>query len=399
MRAPAKPGLLLVATRELRWMRRDGVALVLTLLVPVIAFAILTITFSNAVIRNLRVAVVDADRSATSLTYVQAIASAPGVTIAVRSSDMRSAMQAIRSGAAIAAVYIPENFERDLLARKRPQVVSLYNRQYYTPGNNAASAIQNAVAAATATLPHETSQSYKPGVLVAEQYVLSNPALNFAQFLLRAVLPTVLHVVVAIAAGYAVGSEFSQRSKRAWMRAAGGRPLVALIGKLMPLFAIFIVMMAADAAIIHVLYGAPFRGAPVLVAAVACLLIIAYLSFGALLVLLTQALPTGLSLIAIFCNPAFGFAGVGFPVVAMGTFPKAWGSILPLRWYLEILIDQAERGLPPSNSVRPFVILAGLACLFFALAWLRLRAIAAAPPRREETPAPASDTGEAWRSQ
>jgi ABC-2 type transport system permease protein len=389
VRAPAKPGPLLVATRELRWMQRDGVALVLALLVPVLAFAILTLTFSNAVIRNLRVAVVDADRSATSLTYVQAIASAPGVTVAERSSDMRGAMRAIRSGEAIAAVYIPENFERELLARQRPQIVALYNRQYYTPGNNAASAIQNAVAAATAALPREAGPAgYKPGALVVEQYVLSNPALNFAQFLLRAVLPTVLHVVTAIAAGYAVGSEFSRRSKRAWMRAAGGRPLVAIIGKLMPLFGIFIIMMVADAAIIHALYGVSFRGAPLLVAAAACLLLIGYLSFGALLVLLTQALPTGLSLIAIFCNPAFGFAGVGFPVVAMGTFPKAWGAILPLRWYLEILIDQAARGLPPSNSVRPFLILAGLAGLYFALAWARLRAIADTRPRPEEALAP-----------
>ncbi len=368
-------------------MRRDGVALVLAVLVPVIAFAILTLTFSNAVIRNLRVAIVDADRSATSRIYVQSIASAPGVTVAERSSDMRSAMEAVRSGDAIAAVYIPENFERDLLARKRPQVVSLYNRQYFTPGNNAASSISSAISAATATLPHEANGAgYKPGVLVAEQYVLSNPALNFAQFLLRAVLPTVLQVVVGIAGCYAVGSEFSQRSKRAWMRVAGGRPLVALIGKFLPLFAIFLIMMVVDAAIIHVLYGVSFRGDPLLVAAAACLLLIGYLSFGALLVLLTQALPIGLSLVAIFCNPAFGFAGVGFPVVAMGTFPQAWGSILPFRWYLQILFEQAARGVPTSDSVRPFMILAGLACLYFALAWVRLRAIANARPKREETP-------------
>jgi len=256
-------------------MQRDGVALILALLVPVLAFAILTLTFSNAVIRNLRVAIVDADRSATSLIYVQSIASAPGVTVAERSSDMRSAMEAVRSGDAIAAVYIPENFERDLLARKRPQVVSLYNRQYFTPGNNAASSISNAISAATATLPHEAEGGgYKPGVLVAEQYVLSNPALNFAQFLLRAVLPTVLQVVVGISGGYAIGSEFSQRSKRAWMRAAGGRPLVALMGKLLPFFAIFLVMMVVDAAIIHVLYGVSFRGDPLLVAAAACLMLI-----------------------------------------------------------------------------------------------------------------------------
>ena len=179
MKRPARPGLLCVATRELRWMRRDQVALVLSIIVPVIAFAVLTLTFSNAVIRNLRVTIVDADRSATSLTYVQAIGSAPGVSVAERSGDMTSAMRAIRSGEAIAAVYIPENFERDLLAGHRPQIVTLYNRQYFTPGNNANSTISNAIAAATATLPRGgDGGGYRPGALVSEQYVLSNPALE-----------------------------------------------------------------------------------------------------------------------------------------------------------------------------------------------------------------------------
>ena len=101
-------------------MRRDRLALFLAIGVPIIAFAILAGIFSNAVVRNLRVSVVDADRSPTSLTYVQAIASAPGVSVAERSGDMTSAMHAIRSGDAIAAVYIPENFERDLIDREAP---------------------------------------------------------------------------------------------------------------------------------------------------------------------------------------------------------------------------------------------------------------------------------------
>ena len=125
MRRPPPPGLTLVAVRELRWMRRDRLALFLAIGVPIIAFVILSGIFSNAVVRNLRVSVVDADRSATSLTYIQAIASAPGVRVAQRSGDMTSAMHAIRSGDAIAAVYIPEHFERDLIDRKRPQIVVL----------------------------------------------------------------------------------------------------------------------------------------------------------------------------------------------------------------------------------------------------------------------------------
>ena len=156
MKAPPRPGFLLVAAREWRWMRRDRLALFLAIGVPVFAFAVLALIFSNAVIRNLKVTVVDADRSPTSLTYVQATASAPGISVAERSGDMSSAMHAIRSGDAIAAIYIPENFERDLVAQQRPKIVALYNRQYFTPGNSASAAISNAVAAATATLPRAT---------------------------------------------------------------------------------------------------------------------------------------------------------------------------------------------------------------------------------------------------
>ena len=119
-RAP-RPGILLVATRELRWMRRDGLALFLVIGVPVIAFALLAFTFSNAVIRNLRVSIVDADRTPTSMTYVQAIGSAPGVKVAERSDDLQGAMHAIRSGVAIAAIYIPPDFERDLWRESAPR--------------------------------------------------------------------------------------------------------------------------------------------------------------------------------------------------------------------------------------------------------------------------------------
>jgi ABC-2 type transport system permease protein len=394
VRRPARPGILLVATRELRWMRRDGLALFLAIGVPIIAFAILAAVFSNPVVRNLRVSVVDADRSATSLTYVQSLASAPGVSVAQRSGDMTSAMHAIRSGDAIAAVYIPENFERDLIDRKRPQVVVLYNRQYFSPGNSASAAISSAVAAATATLPDTSpaaGKSFSPGSLVVEEYVLTNPALNYAQFLLRAILPHVLHVVVAIAAGYAVGSEFSRRSRRAWLRAAGGSPLTALVGKLMPLFGIFIVMMVADAGIIHGLFAVTFRGDSLIMGAAACLLIIAYLAVGAFFQLLVGELATGMSLTALICNPAFGFAGVGFPLIAMGAFPRLWGDALPLRWYMQILFDQAVRGLPPASSVQPLLALGALALGFFALSWLRLRALARTSPSHPREEAPAGD--------
>src|SRR4029077_12154245 len=82
-----RPGLLSVMQRELAWLWHDRVALFLVIGVPLLAFAVLSLTFSNAVIRDLRVDVVDQDQSHTSMTYVEALNAAPGVTVTGRSTD------------------------------------------------------------------------------------------------------------------------------------------------------------------------------------------------------------------------------------------------------------------------------------------------------------------------
>ena len=183
-------------------------------------------------------------------------------------------------------------------------------------------------------------------------------------------------MVVAISAGYAVGSEFSWRSRRAWLKAAGGNPLAALFGKLALLFSVFVVMAAIGSVIVHGLFVVPFRGEVALMGAAGCLLVFAYLAVGALFQLLVLNLPLGLSITGIFCPPAFGFAGVGFPILAMNGFARFWGDLLPLRWYIQILFDQAVRGLPTWATAPSFAVLGGLAICLSALCWICLRSIA-----------------------
>ena len=376
-----RPGFLAVAARELRWIWTDRVAFLIVLILPLMAATILASTFSAPVIRGLHIAVVDEDRTPTSMAYVQAVDAAPGVTVAARFDDLSSAMHAVRSGDAIAVVFLPEHLERDSLAGRRPQIVVFYNEQIYTAGNLASSSLRSALGAVTAKLASRGGGGFRPGQLVVERYALVNPQTNYAQFLLRALLPTVLHVLITIAGGFAVGSEFQYRSLREWLATAGGRPTTALAGKLAPYLALFLVQFAVGLAILHLAFHLQFRGDPVLTAVSATLLISAYLALGALLQALTKNLASGLSLAGLICSPAFGFAGVGFPVLGMSGFAKAYGAMLPLRWYLQILFDQAARGSPASDSGVAFVWLAGLTTLFCALALWRLVALLRAPPR------------------
>jgi ABC-2 type transport system permease protein len=376
MKAPPKPGFLLVARREWRWLMHDRAALILIFGVPLFAFVVLTAVFSHPVIRGLGVVVVDADRSDTSRAFVEGVAASPGLSITRQSGDLATAARAIRSGDAIGAVYIPADFERDLKAERRPQVIAFYNQQFLTAAGVAATSLSDSLnAAATQAAAPAAPTPSRIGALTAETIVLVNPEKNYAQFLLRTLLPMVLHIVIAIAAGYSVGSEFRRRSMRSWLACAGGNAIVALAGKLAPLFGIFFLIMLTVPLILEGALGIAFKGNLPMMVVAASLLIIGYLALGALLQLLVRDLPTGLGLTGLVVSPAFGYAGVGFPLLGMNAFALSWSAILPLRWYMAILLGQAARGLPLADSARPFTVLATLAALYSLFAIFRLRAV------------------------
>ena len=119
MRRRAKPGFLLVARRELRWLLHDRAALLLIFGVPLFAFVVLTTVFSHPVIRHLGVTVVDGDKSDASRALVEYVAASPSLKIVDRFGTLSTAVQDIRSGKAISAVYIPPEFERDRLPGQR----------------------------------------------------------------------------------------------------------------------------------------------------------------------------------------------------------------------------------------------------------------------------------------
>jgi ABC-2 type transport system permease protein len=383
MKARPRPGFLLVARREWRWISHDRAALILIFGVPIFCFAVLTAVFSHPVMRELGIVVVDADRSETSRAFVEHVAASPGLSIVERADDLSSAVRAIRSGKAISAIYIPAYFERDLRAQRRPQVVAFYNQQFLTAAGVAVSSLSDSLAAATRRAGTPVApKAVAIGSLTGEKIVLVNPARNYAQFLLRALLPMVLHVVMAISAGYAVGSEFRRRSVRVWLASAGGDPIVALAGKLTPLLGIFFVFMFSVPLLLEGFLGIQFRGDVLMMVISGVLLIIGYLALGALLQLLVCDLAVGLGLTGLIVSPAFGYAGIGFPTFGMNIFAQFWSSMLPLRWYMAVLLDQAARGLSVADSARPFAALAGLAVLYAFLALLRLAAVGPRLARR-----------------
>src|SRR5262249_1995291 len=150
---------------------------------------------------------------------------------------------------------------------------------------------------------------------------------------------------------------FRRRGMRAWWDASGHSIAAALLGKMLPYGIVLLGMFALMVGILDVALGVSFRGDVLLTFASVVLLIAAYQMIGALMPLLTRNMALGLSLTGIIVSPAFGYAGVGFPVIAMEWFPRSWGAVLPLRWYMQILFDQASRGAPVRESAEAFAYL------------------------------------------
>jgi len=174
------------------------VALLLIFGVPLFAFVVLTAVFSHPVIRGLGVTVVDEDKSDASRALVEYVAASPSLKIVDRSGTLSTAVQDIRSGKAISVIFVPPNFERDLKAERRPQVVGFYNQQFLTPSGIASSGLSDALSAAAAAAAPAKRTAPAPasiGTLASETIALVNPQKNYAQFLLRALLPTIIHVV------------------------------------------------------------------------------------------------------------------------------------------------------------------------------------------------------------
>jgi hypothetical protein len=148
----------------------QSVLIILMFGVPLFDFVVLTAVFSHPVIRGLGVAVVDEDRSETSRAFIEQVAASPSLRIVPRTGDLASAARAIRSGDAIAAVYIPADFERDLKAERRPQVVAFYNQQYLTAAGVAWSGLSDSLSAAvsravarSAPRPSRIGSGWPPG--------------------------------------------------------------------------------------------------------------------------------------------------------------------------------------------------------------------------------------------
>ncbi len=360
------PGVLSAARREAGRLVGSRYALVLLVLLPLAGFALVAAIFGSRLPSDLPVAVVDADRSLLSRRLVRMLDATKTMRVTGPFATPEAALDEVLSGRAYAVVVIPEHLERDVKRGEAPKVVLWVDAIRMIPASILKRDVKGVVGTLSAGVEIQARRALgEPPDVAAARFepvrsmrgALFNPGLDYLAFLAPALVPTLLSIFVLVGAVNALGSELRDGTAGAWLE-AGGSATRAVLGTLLPQSAWFTALGLAATAVLFRLLGVPLRGSAALVALGTLLLVLAYQAAALLLVASSGNLRLASSGAAFYGGPAFAFTGVTFPAFGMPLAAKAWGAVLPLTHYIDLLVSQAMRGAPPSTALAPLLALA-----------------------------------------
>jgi ABC-2 type transport system permease protein len=221
---------------------------------------------------------------------------------------------------------------------------------------------------------------------------LFNPTLNYAHFLLAALMPALLQVVIVTTMAYTVGMDAETMHRLVILRRLGGGLWPAMAGKMLPYTLIFLVVLGLSDAVLFGVLDMPLRGERWILVVAGLLFILANQFIGVLLALFLRPVASAISVGTLIFAPSFGYMGIGFPRLAMNGFSYWWGELIPGTWYLTARIDQTIRGTPVDLSLKPLMVLGIFVLVLAIVTALRLevfrirRERQAAQRLREVTP-------------
>ena len=196
--------------------------------------------------------------------------------------------------------------------------------------------------------------------------------MNYIHFLLAALIPTVLQIFICVTTAYSVSLERRSAAGLAVLSRLGGGLAPAIAGKLLPYTVAFLVTLGVADTVLFGVLGTPFGGDWRMLVLADILFILAYQMLGALFALIARDMVQALGFAGILTAPSFGYIGVSFPTMAMGTFPQLWGSLLPASWYMQVRIEQTIKGAAPAYSIGSLATLAAILAVITALTVIRL---------------------------
>lgn len=381
-------GVLRVAWREVRRITGSWYYAFLLLILPLAGFALIGAIFSQGVPRDLPIAVVDADESSLSRQAIRMMDASATMKVADRVPSLEAGRALVLQGRVYAVVVMPADLERGVRRGEAPKIVAYYNAQYLLPASLIRRELRTAIGTASAGLELRVREARGEPASVAlahlepirvDQHTLFNPNLNYVYFLVAALLPALLQIFVMLVGGHALGIELKEGTAGAWMEAARGSAWRAVLGKLLPYAAHFVLLGLFMLVVLFRYMAVPLHGHLEVIVAGTVLFVLAYLAMAIVVVAWSANLRFATSVTALYTTPALAFTGITFPTIGMPVVGRVWAAVLPLTHYLQVIVDQSMRGAEPAVSMPSLAALLAFVVLAPAASVWRMGDVARDP--------------------
>jgi ABC-2 type transport system permease protein len=356
--------LFKVARREAGRIAGSWVLMFTTMIAPVTAFLIIMWLFSDGVVRDLPVAVVDMDHTAFSSRVTRLVDATPVCNVMYRLNSTDEARQMMNHGKIDAIVVLPEDLERKLMNNGAPAIAVYVNNTNVVKGgalksglfttlSTISAGVKVQVAIKKGQTPAQAIEKARP--VKVNTHLLFNPFGNYSYFLVLGLLPLLAVVFIFLGSVYALGIELKEGTAGELISLADNNVAVALAGKMLPYtFLFFMDMMIMNIFLMKTL-GTPVHGSLFLILVSEIVMIISYQLLAVLFLKLSANLRLSLSLGSAYTMMALTFSGLTFPSIAMPLIAKMFSLIFPYTFWLQIFMSQTLRGEPISEVIVPFL--------------------------------------------
>jgi ABC-2 type transport system permease protein len=357
--------------KEFVQMRRDPATLRLMLAVPLMQLLIFGFAIRTDV-RHLPMVVFDQSHTQQSRAFVQSLIATDNFALEREVRSYAEALAAVDAGRARSAVILPPDFARRLKRGNTAAVQVLVDASDPTASQSAIGAAQMVgqrtnIALVAARTGVNLATRLPIDVRVRPLY---NPALQNAVFIVPGLIGMILSNILIIITALSIVRERETGTLEQLIVTPLARWEI-MLGKITPYVLVGYVQMTTVLVAGHLVFHVPVRGPLPALYAATFLFIVANLGLGLFISTLgrTQAQVTQTAFL--FLLPNVLLSGFMFPREAMPAAARAFGLLLPLTYYLQLIRGIVLKGNGLTQLWPQALALAGFALAFFTFATRR----------------------------
>lgn len=368
------------ARKEFLHILRDPLSLIMALALPILMILLFGYALTLDVDR-IPTIVYDSDQSPESRELISRFQGSRYFLITETAKDHRTIEQAIDHNRCMLGIVIPQDYARNLLTGRNPQIQLVFDG---SDSNTASIALGYANGIVQPLMIElRTRGQKKPGAglskspIDARLRIWYNSQLKSKNYIVPGLIGLILMIIGALLTSLTLAREWEMGTMEQLL-STPLRPAEIALGKMSAYFVLGVIDMFLTVFVGVVIFQVPQRGSYIFLAVSGCLFLIGALFWGILLSALTrsQLVAYQLAMVTSFL-PAFLLSGFVFAIENMPIPIQVVSHLFPTRYFVTILKGIFLRGVGMEALLMEMGLLAIYAVAVFLIVLKKLKQKAA----------------------